>query len=210
MFDYREYRSETINQLWKKKYIVENTSQKRLLKLIHTELDHARQIGCYESELKTSDDSITLKKALQSELDMRVTNTFKMLSFLYDQHRINSAMNALMLKGNQKASNALEMLEIVLPRDIFHKINFLFDTARQQGYQIKQKEKKSSLQDILKEIIQSSTCFFNNWTRAMAIFYIGKINDPMLLTFLGERQLSSDAFIVEETRLHVISKAIQS
>ncbi|HEX5554899.1 MAG TPA: MFS transporter [Chitinophagaceae bacterium] len=202
-------RTLVIDKLWEKKYRAASAAKKQLLHLVHTELDHARKIIYYENGLGLSAHYATLKKALGSELDIRVANTFKLLSFIYDSHKINGAMNVLILKGNQKASNALEMLEMIIPRDIFRKITFLVETTRQQGYKVKKKDKERNLQDILKEIIQPKMYFFNNWTKAVAVSLIGQLNDPALLAYIRQLRFPASAFIIEETRLYVLSNVKQ-
>lgn len=198
-------RTKILDQLWSKKYLAKPVIKRPLMNIVTDELDHADQLLNYMNHLLKSKDSTNLIKALDFEVTIRMNNTLKTLSFMYDRHKINDVMNTISFNDHLKISNALEMLEMTIPHYIFRKFNFIIEARLHQRKKIRIKPEEIPMQEILKDIIQAKINYFNAWTRAVAVAFIKSLKDPAMILFLKNLELKNAEPIIRETRFYVLS-----
>lgn len=207
LFDYPRYRKQVTGILWEKEYEADADTERQLRLLLEAELAHAVMTTRYYRETSHYPGAGRLCRALLTEINGDMENIFRLLSFFNDRHKINSAMSAVFnLKENFKSSNAFEMLEMVLPKEIFQPLKRLLDFIRHpdDGRKI-HGEQKETFGEVLKNIIKGEKKLFNEWTRAVAISMIGDLKDRELVGFLKKMEMENEPPIIKETGFYVIS-----
>ncbi|MFY7909569.1 MAG: cyclic nucleotide-binding domain-containing protein [Emticicia sp.] len=116
-------------------------------------------------------DSIP-KDTLQYELDQTSDRIFYILTSLYDRDIVQDAMQGVEHSSKEKRANALEILDNIIPREIYKCLHALLDDSN-----IEQKKsifgefigKNTELKSIISVILDKGERYFGNWTIAQAL-----------------------------------------
>lgn len=192
--------------LWEKGFAADAAAAKQVHHLIGLSLEEALLAAGYALKIQGYAGAERLYGALVTEAGLDAGMIFKLLSFNYDRHKINGAMNALLgLREDFKSSNAYEMLEVMLPKNLFRQLSRLLDFIDHPAGEIRIAGKQEGMEGILKDIIRGKANQFNEWTRATAIALIGKLGEPALTGFLEEGKGIPEPPIIRETINYVLS-----
>lgn len=202
--DVPSFRTIILEQLWKIRFSAPPAKRNLLLQVISEELQRSEETLGFIYHLHTGKHHPELCHALQMELGIRINNILKVLGFLYDRSKISDALHAVATDDPRKISNALEMLEMMIPRNIFKRLNAVIEESLHPGVKVTQPKEHINIQAIIKTILQSASGNFNSWTRSVAIASIPKIKDKSMFLLLKHLPPIESDPIVEETRKHVI------
>ncbi|GGD69897.1 hypothetical protein GCM10011514_37460 [Emticicia aquatilis] len=112
------------------------------------------------------------KDTLQYELDQTSDRIFYILTSLYDRDIVQDAMQGVEHSSKEKRANALEILDNIIPREIYKCLHALLDDSN-----IEQKKsifgeyigKNTELKSIISVILDKGERYFGNWTIAQAL-----------------------------------------
>lgn len=195
-----------LGQLWKIKFAAPPAKQNLFLQMIDEELKRCNEILTFIHQLHYGKHQAGLHHALQLELDASISDTLKILGFLYERSKISDVLHAITTNDYRKISNALEMLEIMIPRNIFKRLNEVIEEKLHPGSKAIYAKEHNTVQEIIEAILQSAFGHFNVWTKAMAIAAIPKLKDKSMFLLLKKMPINDPAPIIEETRRYVISQ----
>lgn len=121
-----------------------------------------------------------LVDALHLELDEIRDSLLLLFSFVYDREKMLKAKNAFSMKKRESIANALEVIEIEVPKEISLKFNRIFEpgtvTDKCQAMQASFKD-HFTYEKMMDDILNDHHHHYHRWTKAAAlyssIFYSG-------------------------------------
>lgn len=173
--------SEVISQLRKKHFVPDEAQHTLLTGLLHSRLAEMEKIGNIRASLAEVQEAGDCVHALDNEMNERWKDALRLLPVIFSTDKVSRAVNIL-LKQHQKSSNALEMLEMSIPRALFQTINRLYEAGRRGHLPVK--KYSEPLQELLKKIIMNTDILFNDWTRAMALVLAAEKKETGLYSWL--------------------------
>lgn len=126
----------------------------------------------------------------------------KLCSLLYRKKEINRVLELLAIEKKDKLYNAMEMLELVLPKRISKEINLLFDFLLDPVHQ--HKLQKMEARNFYEKAIFNKPQMYNPWTRSVCLYYAWKHRDEQILQKLEAPLTFGDHFLIRETRQYVL------
>ena len=203
------YAEKVIHALWVKGY------QAQIVETIH----RLRQIlkRCLENGLEkinlypsiTDEDSMQLiKKSLFSEIRNDLITALKICSIIYNRNEINRVLELFENHNQHKIFNAMEMMEMVLPKQVSRQINILLD------YMIdpiifKGKPAVMPATEFYDFVVRASGEKFNQWTKSVCLYTSYKSGELGFLQNLPLKNSVPESAIFSETKNYVL-KGIQS
>jgi len=122
-----------------------------------------------------------LTDALYLELNDIRDSLLLLFSFLYNKEKMIKAKNAFLLNKRESVANALEVIEIEVPKEISLKFNKIFEPGQVHDKCITLKvyyKDTPDYKDIIGSILNDKSFHFHRWTKAAAlystIFYKGE------------------------------------
>lgn len=112
------------------------------------------------------------KDTLSYELDQTSDRIFYILTSLYDRDIVQDAMQGVEHSSKEKRANALEILDNIIPREIYKCLHALLDDS---GIEEKKSifgeyiGKNTELKSIISVILDKGERYFGNWTIAQAL-----------------------------------------
>lgn len=202
--DVPSFRTIILEQLWKIRFSAPPAKRNLLLQIINEELQRSEETLVFIYHLHAGKNHPELYHALQMELGIRINNILKVLGFLHERSKMSDALHAVTTNDRRKIFNALEMLEMIIPRNIFKRLNTVIEESLHPGAKVTQSKEHIHIQAIIGAILQSASGSFNSWTRSVAIASIPKLKDKSMFLLLKHLSLIGSDPIVEETRQYVI------
>lgn len=199
--------SSIIKELWQHHFLPGDQTRPQLASLVKKRLEEAESVFLLIEGLKSAPGHGACLQALQHEVELRLMDSLKLLNILNDSEKVSGALKVLIHGQEQKSSNALEMLEMSIPRDTFHKLNHVFEVA--YGGKVVTKKRVVGVMPALKEIIQNRVMYFNDWTRAMSMKLMGQVNYDEAIHFLKDQPVSLQAPILAETQTAILENRIK-
>ncbi|MGH2642436.1 MAG: Npt1/Npt2 family nucleotide transporter [Chitinophagaceae bacterium] len=196
----------TIEQLWKIKFSAPPAKKNLFLQIINEELQRSEELLDFIHHLHYGKHQTRLHHALQLELDTRINNVLKILGFLYERGKISDTLHVVTTNDHRKIFNALEMMEMMIPRNIFKRLNLVIEEKLHPGSKIVQTKTHITVQQIIESVLQSASGSFNTWTKAMAMAAIPMLKDKSMVLLLKKLPIDDSAPIMKETRAYVISQ----
>jgi hypothetical protein len=150
------------------------------------------------------------KKLLQESIDSEIRNdlntSLRICSILYNKTEFNRILELLEHSDQNRLMNAIEMLELVLPKRIAKEMNVIFDylldpTLHRQEYA------PADIDNLYTRIVFTNEESFGPWTRAVCIYSSWKNRQRGFLASLKSKAMPKEHYIVQETRDFVL-KAI--
>ncbi|MBC7915455.1 MAG: hypothetical protein H7Y07_15190 [Pyrinomonadaceae bacterium] len=194
-----------IHALWFKQYEASTGNVSiRLNEILANCLKTAkRKLNTYY-EVPTCKEETMLKNSFYNEVVNDLITSLKICFILYKRNEINRLIELLEIEKRDKIFNAMEMLEMVLPKKIAKDINYLLDYILDPQGAITN-FKKSDLANFFTRIILDDSEIFNSWTKAVCIYSSWQNNQTGFLKKLSKSELEPEDLIVTETKNFVLS-----
>jgi ATP/ADP translocase len=149
------------------------------------------------------EDKDLIKRSIGNEIKNDLTIALKVSVLLFQQKEINRILELMEIDKNEKLYNAMEMLELVLPKKVSTDVNLLFDFILDTQHQNRQQLRKD-INYFYTKAIFNEPLLYNSWTKAVCVYSSWRINESVFLDRLIENNLSNEHFIVTETRDYVM------
>ncbi|MES2620136.1 MAG: MFS transporter [Bacteroidota bacterium] len=166
------------------------------VKLMHQYIDSATRILFMIHVLKNKDTARVLTDALYLEMNEIRDLLLLLFSFVYDREKMVKAKNTFQIQRKESMANALEIIEIEVPKEISLRFIRLFEPGNlEEKYTALQSHFKEELkyETIVDEILHNQKHYFHRWTKAAALyslnFYHGKDKRGWLEWAQGENDL---------------------
>ncbi len=159
-----KYFSVIVTKLRNRQYESTESEREYLTAIIKSRLTEAVEILRLRSAFHKVSESNRCISALTQEVNSRIQDSLKLMPMVFADESVSRAIHTY-LRQHHQSSNALEMLEMSIPKDLFHLLNKALDRS-EHAVSGRQRE---SISEVLTEIISGRNIRFNDWTRAMAI-----------------------------------------
>jgi len=181
------------------------------IELINKYLHSASMVLFMIKELQQVATAKVLADALYIELDEIRDSLLLLFSFVYDRDKMMRAKNAFHIKNKESIANALEILEIEVPKEVASKFIIIYEpgdiTDKCNALKANFKE-EMKYERIIEEILHNTNHHFHRWTKAAAlhsvIFYKGNKRQK----WLEHAHAETDTLLNEAAHL-IIRETVQ-
>lgn len=150
-------------------YILNDEYKLPLQNFMEVELSHAYQIL---SATENEAENLVWQSSLQYELQQTNQRLFNLFMLLYDKDTVQNAWKGIKHASQEKRANSLEMIESLIPRDLYPSLRALFEEipltkkleALRQYLNI-----QDSRQPFVSYVLTQRENYFTSWTIALAI-----------------------------------------
>ncbi|GAA4424048.1 hypothetical protein GCM10023188_03420 [Pontibacter saemangeumensis] len=196
-----------IDALWQKKAAVTTETQFLLKKQLKLQLKQSLLKATYYVHLKTNDALKPLQEAVCSEIHQDIQRLFKCLSLVYERRQIERVMELYNQPDSAKVYNAIEMLELIIPRKYFNSLNTLMELEQDtlKGQVVMHPTKELSVSGIIQEILTGNKAHFNNWTRSVACYMIPRLEEAHFAVGVLNKIEDQEDPLFQETRDYVMT-----
>ncbi|MFN8322213.1 MAG: hypothetical protein U0T74_06095 [Chitinophagales bacterium] len=155
-------------------------NQSQHIDLMNQYLSAATRILFMIQENNKNSTAKILTDALHLELEEIQNSLLLLFSFVYDKEKMLKAKSAFHMKKKETIANAIEVIEIEVPKEISLRFNKIFEPGDvlQKCNSLKLGFKEQlSYETIINEILNDTSHYYHRWTKAAAlhsvIFYKG-------------------------------------
>jgi hypothetical protein len=196
-----------VDALWQKKAATSVDAQRLVRKWLKLKLDQGLLKASYYLHLATHDFVKPLQDAIGSEIHQDIQVTIKGLALLYDRPQIERVMELYNLADQAKVYNAIEMLELIVPRKYFNPLNTLVELEQDitRNQLLHHHSKEMSVNDIIADILQDKKACFNSWTKSVACYMIPRLQPHGVPDYLLDTEVGKEDYLMQETRHYVVS-----
>lgn len=186
----RGFQAESVEQIFSFQGLVSQAIQDTIRKVD----DHSTVPGFEHHEL--------VRHSISSEIWTDLTTVVKVCAFLYPRKEISRIVELVENRDRHKLYNAMEMLEMVLPKKTSRQINEVLDYLL-DPLSLRRKPPVPAVGQFFEQVITGHR--FNPWTRALCLFTAAGTGQPELVQRLGESIDERESPILKETRSHVLN-----
>ncbi|MEP7318286.1 MAG: hypothetical protein ABI921_06085 [Panacibacter sp.] len=199
-------RDKVILALWEKKFEINPATETKMLNILNTIVEQAGSKIKYFNRVPEFEDIGLLKNSIFTEIKNNLLLSLKICSMLYERKQVNRVLELIELKEHSRLYNGIEMLEIVLPSNIFKEVNVLLEFILNAAHSKTPAKDQSELLSVLEHIVYSPVNYFSPWTKALCIFIGGRNNYSDFLKVLKARPTEETEFVLQETRNFVLQQ----
>ncbi|MFN2456953.1 MAG: hypothetical protein ABR502_02020 [Chitinophagaceae bacterium] len=195
-----------IEAMWQKKASLLQNS-KLIEEWIIGKLENMKtKVNCFLN-LHHNKQAYLLESALISEIEQNVETVLKAFALIYEKDQIQRFIEVYKLDNPSKVANAMELLELTLPRKYFVSLIYFIELSQdlKKEQVILQDNKVISAAGIVKEVITNSNAHFNTWSRSVALYLLPKLYSKDLAIDLATYTQKEEDILVKETRDYVLS-----
>lgn len=192
-----------VESLWSKKALMLTEKLIPLENWVQKTLDNAAlKIFYYQCLIEK--ECVLLKSALKSEIEQDLQRILKAYALLYNRSAVDRIIHLYHFGDATAFSNAVEMLENVLPKKYFAKTDSILEFLRDVKYHksVDFSQKKISLPFIMSDILTHNKAGCNFWTKSVAYYTIPNLKqNPIYYDLLLKQNLAANTnFLLKETR----------
>ena len=140
---------------------------------IEHELDFAVHLLYQTHWLQEHNENELLQNALLLELNQAKIRLLWLFSFIYDNDKIMRAKNGFQIQKKESIANAQEIIDLTVDKEYSARFNTIFEqgTIIERMTQLKLYVKIAvlSVDDITREVLESTEFQYNHWTRAVVL-----------------------------------------
>lgn len=163
--------------------------------LMHRHISAATRIVFSIRELGKNTSAKIVSDALYLELNEIRDQLLLLFSFVYSQEKMLKARNAFAMNKKESIANALEVIEIEVPKDISLPFNKLFESGsieeKCNSLQLSFKE-QMSYEKIVDEILKDHKHYYHRWTKAAALYSTGEYSGAEKKGWLAKAKQETD------------------
>jgi AAA family ATP:ADP antiporter len=196
-----------IEALWLKKSKVSTETIQLIEHWANKKTEHGKyKMDCY-FEVLHHENLTLLQNALIMEIRKDVQLLLKSFSLLYDREKVDRVIELLAIANNSKISNAIEILEIIIPPRYFRHLNNFVELIDDVQHKKEVLTKTQGLHPntIIEEVIKNNKANFSEWTRSVACFMIPKIKKNEMSIKMLHVKKPSDGYLFTETKHYILS-----
>ncbi len=201
-----EHTNKTVHSLWVQNYEPAGAKEKEMfttllnkyLKMGITKISDQCHIPAYTTEKNI------VKNSLVSEIKEDLTLSLKICSLLFRKKQINRILELMEIDQHQKLYNAMEIIEMELPKQISKDLVLLFDFILDPAGN-KPVAGKQGQQTLFNKIYFSDSFSYSPWTKAIIIYCAWKNKRTVELKNIVQKKEQQEHYIITETREFVLN-----
>lgn len=196
-----------VEALWEKKAIPGSQTKQLLEAWFARKIDQNLLKRSYYLQLIPDPSARLLQQALCSEINQDLQSILKGLSLVYHRKRIERVIELYKLGYDHMFSNAVEMLELLIPQKYFSSLDTLIEFAQEADHPQVYREKAGQLttSDIIQEILLDNVARCNSWTRSVACYLIPRLQKGGFPIQILDKRNGNEDYLFRETRSYVLS-----
>jgi len=152
-------------------------------------------------------DKDLIKRAIFSEVKNDLSLSLKIAVLLYRKKEINRILELMEIDKHDKLYNAMEMLELLLPKRISKDMNLIFDFILDPAGSFSG-NMQQEINIFYNKVIFNTPMAFNPWTKAVCVYSSWRNNQTGFLMKLKDNQQPDLHYLVKETKDFVINTKI--
>lgn len=200
-----EQTNKTIHSLWVQDYEPDETMKAKFETILEKYLKKGlHKIDDYHRVHYIDTEKEIVKLSLLNEIKTDLVLSLKICAMLHHKKRINRILELIDIEKNQKLYNAMEMIELELPRKIARDLLTLFDFVLDPVGHHKKATEQNTV-NVFNQVYYSDSFSYNSWTKALVMFcsWRNKMQDDVQQ--IERVPAAKEEFIVAETRNFVLS-----
>ncbi|MHA6249579.1 NTP/NDP exchange transporter [Pontibacter sp. CAU 1760] len=200
-----------IEARWHQHTPVGAEAQLALQKYLKLKLKQSQRKASYYLHLLTYDSLKPLQDALCSEIRQDIQHIFKAMALVMKRKEIERVMELYNQADSAKVYNAIEMLELIVPKHYFQPLNMLLELEQDiyNNQVVRQHHVVPPAETTIGAILQDTQTGFSTWTKAVACYMIPRVEGAQLpLAALSPEHAFADP-LFQETREYVLSTLIK-
>ena len=198
--------NKTIHALWIQNYEPGDTKSmntmqallNKYLKMGISKITDHHNIPDYSKEKEI------VKKSLVSEIKTDLIISVKICSMLFRKKQISRILELIEMEKQHKLYNAMEMIEMELPKKISKDLICLFDFILDPAGN-KFAAGKNDTTSLFKKVYFSDSFTYNPWTKAIIMYCSWKNSINEDLKIIKQKKETTEPLIITETRDFVLS-----
>jgi ATP/ADP translocase len=192
-----------IDALWQQQYMADDAGEPVLQTATTLLIDNLTLK--YELYLRVEPKQHQLlANAINSEIETGLLALLQLLAIQYGKKQLTRVIELVEMKQFHKIHNAIELLELSIPRKIFNPVVELVDHITGDPGKIIRANQRHTFAEIAETVLTNSKNF-NDWTKSVIWWLAGQENDKSLVAGLAAFKHTSESQIVTETKEFVIS-----
>ena len=204
MMDGKGQTEQVVHALWFKGYEPGSSKEvEELNTLLSQFLEIARQKVNDYHEVPAFEDKPLLQESIDHEIRNDLNASLKICSILYNKTEFNRILELMDNADHKRLVNAIEMLELVLPKRIAKDMNVIFDYLLDPTLH-KETNAVLSLDEFMDKIVNKQESAFSPWTKAVCIYSSWKNHQSGFLHTLRRKRAQKEHYIVQETQDFVL------
>jgi hypothetical protein len=156
------------------------------------------------TQVPHGNDADLIKRSIRNEIKYDLATSLKICSLLFRKKEINRILELMEIDNHDKLYNAMEMLELLLPKKISKDLIFLFDFILDPEHS-KKLPVKREIQLFYNKVIFNEPKLYNPWTKAVCVYCSWRNNDQDLMQKLRSQGSSDEHYLVKETTAFVLN-----
>ena len=194
-----------LHSLWIKEYIPESPGEhEKFHSLLDGYIISAMDKVKDYNQIPDFNDKELVKRSIFNEIKKDLALAVKACSIVFRKKELNRILQLMELEKKEQLYNAMEMLELVLPKKFSKDLNFLFDFILDPQYANRVIE-KNQMATFYNKVIFSAPLLYNPWTKAVCVYCSWKSNETGFLRRLKDHTDQNEHYLVKETRNYVCS-----
>lgn len=195
-----------IDAFWKKKADI-NLHRHAFEEWLKVRLHHMKNKVDIYFNLNIYQPAQLLSDALVSEIRENMETVLKACALLYNREQIDQFLNVYKLENTTKVANAIELLEMTIPKrhftGIIYFIELSIDLQHNQLPALPKKE--TELHHLILEVVTNKKAGFNAWSRSVALYLLPKLLNREAALVIASNPVAKEEQLVQETRNYVMS-----
>lgn len=183
-------------------------SRAKHIQLMNEYMNSAVRLLFIINELESSNTNKTLVSALHLEMIEVRESMLLLFSFVYDRDKMIKSRNAFNQEKKESIANALEIVEIEVPKEISLRFIVAFEPAdvSERCHALRQYFKESlSYEKIIDEVLNDKAYHYHRWTKATALYSLVNYSGAQKGNWLKTWQSSHDV-LLNETANRTLAK----
>ncbi|MBS1608443.1 MAG: MFS transporter [Bacteroidetes bacterium] len=196
-----------VHALWAKGFSADTKEEtEKLHDVLDKHLAASLEKIKYFHALPETKDYSLMKKSVESEISSDLGIALKLCAILYNRNEVNRTLELIDTGQQSRMINAMEVLEMALPKRIMRDVNHLFDFLLDPTHKLK----SVSRQDVplvVKEIVFKKELLFQPWSKSICIYGSWKNNiSEVLLHLKNQPDSENNNLLFRETRDHILKE----
>ncbi len=189
-----------IHALWTREFDRPVADQKKTLKaLMGRFLEKGLEKMGYYHRVGGGGEHQVIRRALYHEVRNDLLTVLKICSLVYQNREVDRLIELIRSQNRNKIFNAMEMIDVVLPKRVVRSLNQMFDFVIDPLHSRRQANGLSGSR-LYSQVLFSEEGRFDAWTRAICMFTLWKHHDLDLVLKLKAEKMPSGSLILEETK----------
>lgn len=199
-----ELTDKIIHALWTKGLEVQSVaSMHHFHQLMYDFLKRGIEKISYHNDMPHFHSHSLVKSSMAAEIRNDLVTALKICALLYHKKEINRILELVEQEERSKLYNAMEMLELVLPKKISSQINHLMDHIL-DPHRVKKLPGTNDAAAYFQRVVVTGAEKFNPWTRAVCIYCSLKSGEVSFIRTLEHHATGNDHPIISETKNFVL------